>query len=178
MGVLAQSIATLSRTSRTPKRWRRCLTTSSSSLPTFLANCLPSLVMTSRASGCQPPRVSTARGRKVMPSPSHLAPYFLSFSWWACSTAELPSSEAAEAQRSVFSHKSAAKFCDNILKLLVGQRLFETFPKIHLFGTRRLPLKRPCSFFIDFHKIQRKPILIMHISPIFFIISTISRASK
>ena len=30
---------------------------------------------------------------------------------------------------SAFSHKSAAKFCDDILKLLVGQRLFETFPK-------------------------------------------------
>ena len=39
VGVLAQSIATLSLTSRTPKRWRRCLTTSSSSLPTFLASC-------------------------------------------------------------------------------------------------------------------------------------------
>ena len=94
MGVLAQSIATLSRTSRTPRCWRRWRTTSSSSFPTFLASCLPSLWMMARASGCQPPKVSTAMGRKVMPSPAHLSSYFLSFRLWACSTAELPSSEA------------------------------------------------------------------------------------
>ena len=73
MWVLEHNMATLSLTRRMASLCLRCLTTSWSSLPTFLATCLPSILMESRAAGCQPPRVSTARGRKVMPSLAHLS---------------------------------------------------------------------------------------------------------
>ena len=86
-------IMTLSLTIRTPNLWRRWRTTSSSSFPRFLASCLPSLVMVARPTLCQPPKVSTARGRKVIASALHLSSYFLSLVLWACSTAISPSSE-------------------------------------------------------------------------------------
>ena len=63
------------------------------SLPTFLATYRPSRLIASRAAGCQPPRVSTARGRKVIPSAAHLCSYFLHLALWACSTALPPSWE-------------------------------------------------------------------------------------
>ena len=52
---------------------------SSSSLPTFLANCLLSFVMMSTAVGDQPLKVSTAIGRKVKPSAALLSSYFFDF---------------------------------------------------------------------------------------------------
>ena len=52
---------------------------SSSSLPTFLANCLLSFVMMSTAVGDQPLKVSSAIGRKVKPSAALLSSYFFDF---------------------------------------------------------------------------------------------------
>ena len=54
---------------------------------------LPNLVMVFKPTLCQPPKESTARGRKVMASALHLASYLRSFSLWAWATAESPSSE-------------------------------------------------------------------------------------
>ena len=45
---------------RTPSLWQRWRTTSSSSLPRFLANCLPNLVRVFKPTLCQLPKVSTA----------------------------------------------------------------------------------------------------------------------
>ena len=46
---------------------------------------LPNLVMVFKPTLCQPPKESTARGRKVMASALHLASYLRSFSLWAWS---------------------------------------------------------------------------------------------
>ena len=69
--VLAHNIATLSLTRSTANLWRRCLNTLWPSLPVKLATCRPSLDRIARDEGCQPPRVSTARGTNTMPSAAH-----------------------------------------------------------------------------------------------------------
>ena len=67
VGVLAQSMATLSMTRRTASLWRRCLTTSCPSLPTLLATGRPSLEMTVRAEGVPPAKGVHVQGDKRNP---------------------------------------------------------------------------------------------------------------
>ena len=64
--------------------WKVWEMTSLSSLPVCLANCLPKVLITWTACGCQQPRVSTGRGMKCIPwalQSSQDCLFFLSNAW-------------------------------------------------------------------------------------------------
>ena len=89
VGARLPSMATLSLVSNTDSLCLSCLVTSSSSLPSCLASCRPSLTSTSRAAPCQPPKVSTAKGMKQMPSAAHRSSYLAILALKVCLTPQL-----------------------------------------------------------------------------------------
>ena len=76
---LLKGFTALPRTKSTATLCRRCLTTSLSSLPTFL----PTRRMVARAEGCHLPEVSTATGWMVIPPLARHCSYFQTLPRWA-----------------------------------------------------------------------------------------------